>query len=119
MTAESGCQVTVSPQMQTAIFSSQPAMKTTTEPKSIEPAFWNNTVYWRGRKDGGTADHIKAWSFNANSSGLLSTSPVSQTSQIFSFSAAAPVISANGISNGILWILDNSSFSSSCCQVLY
>lgn len=83
------------------------------------PAFWNNLVFWGGGKDGGTADHIKAWSFNANSSGLLSTSPVSQTSQIFSFSAAAPLISANGTSNGILWILDNSSFSSSCCQVLY
>jgi hypothetical protein len=83
------------------------------------PAFWNNTVFWGGGKDGGSADHIKAWSFNANSSGLLSTSPVSETSQVFSFSTAAPVISANGTSNGILWILDNSSFASSCCQVLY
>src|SRR5208282_4755487 len=34
-------------------------------------------------------------------------------------STAAPVISANGNSNGILWILDNSSFKSSCCQALY
>lgn len=83
------------------------------------PAFWNNTVYWGGGRDGGSADHIKAWSFNGNNSGLLSTSPVSQTSQVFSFSTAAPVISANGTSNGILWILDNSSFASSCCQVLY
>jgi hypothetical protein len=83
------------------------------------PAFWNNTVYWGGGNDGGTADYVKAWSFNANGSGLLSTSPVSQTSQVFSFSTAAPVISANGTSNGILWILDNSSYLSTCCQVLY
>jgi hypothetical protein len=83
------------------------------------PAFWNNTVFWGGGRDGGSADHIKAWSFNANGSGLLSTSPISQTSQVFSFSAAAPVISANGTSNGILWILDNSSYLSTCCQVLY
>jgi len=83
------------------------------------PAFWNNMVFWGGGKEGGSADHIKAWSFNANNSGVLSTSPVSETSQLFSFSTAAPVISANGTSNGILWILDNSSFGSSCCQVLY
>jgi hypothetical protein len=41
------------------------------------------------------------------------------SSQLFSFSTATPVISANENSNGVLWILDNSSYSSSCCQVLY
>jgi len=83
------------------------------------PAFWNNTVYWGGGYDAGAADNITAWSFNANGNGLLSTSPVSQTVQTFAFSTAAPVISANGNSNGILWILDNSTYLSSCCQVLY
>lgn len=83
------------------------------------PAFWNNRVFWGGGNDGGNPDHIKAWSFNANNSGVLSTSPVAQSSQLFSFSTAAPVISANGLSNGILWILDNGSFASSCCQALY
>src|SRR5579864_1666733 len=83
------------------------------------PAFWNNMVFWGGGNDLGNTDHVKAWSFNANNSGVLSTSPVSETSQVFSYSTAAPVISANGTSNGILWILDNSSFGSSCCQILY
>jgi hypothetical protein len=83
------------------------------------PAFWNNIVFWGGGNDGGSADNIKAFSFNANNSGLLSTSPISESSQTFSFSTAAPVISANGTSNGILWILDNSAFASSCCQILY
>ena len=83
------------------------------------PAFWNNTLYWGAGRHNGSADYIKAWSFNANGSGLISTSPVSQTSKLFSFSTAAPVISANGASNGILWVLDNSSFTSSCCQILY
>jgi hypothetical protein len=83
------------------------------------PAFWNNTVYWGGGNDAGAADNITAWSFDANGNGLLSTSPVSQTVQTFAFSTAAPVISANGNSNGILWILDNSTYRSSCCQVLY
>lgn len=83
------------------------------------PAYWNGSVYWGGGNDGGSSDHVKAFSFNANNSGVLSTSPTSQSSQSFGFSTAAPVISANGNANGILWILDNSSFNSSCCQVLY
>jgi hypothetical protein len=83
------------------------------------PAFWNNTVFWGAGVQSGNTDHVKAWSFNANNSGLLSNSPVSETSRWFSFSTAAPVISANGTSNGILWITDNSSFGSLCCQILY
>jgi hypothetical protein len=83
------------------------------------PAFWNNTVFWGAGGHSGNTDHLKAWSFNANNSGLLSNSPVSETSRSFSFSTAAPVISANGNSNGILWINDNSSFGSLCCQILY
>lgn len=83
------------------------------------PAYWNGTVYWGGGRDGGNPDHVKAWSFNANNSGLLSISPTSESSKSFSFSTAAPVISANGTSNGILWILDNSQYGSACCQVLY
>ena len=83
------------------------------------PAYWKGSVYWGGGNDGSNSDHVKAFSFNANNSGLLSTSPTSQSSQLFGFSTAAPVISANGNSNGILWILDNSSFNSSCCQILY
>ena len=82
------------------------------------PAYWNGSVYWGGG-NGSNSDHVKAFSFNANSSGVLSASPTSESNQLFGFSTAAPVISANGTSNGILWILDNSSFRSSCCQVLY
>ena len=83
------------------------------------PAYWNSSVYWGGGNDGSNSDHVKAFSFNANNSGLLSTLPTSQSNQLFGFSTAAPVISANGNSNGILWILDNSSFNSNCCQILY
>ncbi len=83
------------------------------------PAYWNGSVYWGGGNDGGNPDHVKAFSFNADNSGLMSTSPTSESDQLFEFSTAAPVISANGNTNGILWILDNSSFNSSCCQILY
>jgi hypothetical protein len=49
----------------------------------------------------------------------MSTSPTSKSSQLFSFAAPVPSISANGNSNGILWGLDNSSYLSACCQILY
>ena len=73
------------------------------------PAYWNGSLYWTG-----DADHIKAYSFNANNSGLISTSPTSQSAQEFAFSAPTPTISANGDSNGILWALDGSADDSTC-----
>ena len=42
------------------------------------PAYWNGNLYWTGAND-----HIKAYSFNANNSGLISTSPTSESAQIF------------------------------------
>ncbi|MGC1644581.1 MAG: chitobiase/beta-hexosaminidase C-terminal domain-containing protein, partial [Candidatus Sulfotelmatobacter sp.] len=88
------------------------------------PAYWNGSVYWGGGSDGGGPDYLKAFSFNANNSGLISTSPTSQSAKAFSFSAPSPTISANGNTNGIVWGLDNSAFGSTCsgssnCQVLY
>ena len=83
------------------------------------PAYWNNTVYWGGGSNYAGPDNLKAFSFNANGSGLMSTSPTSKSSQLFSFAAPVPSISANGNSNGILWGLDNSTYLSACCQILY
>ena len=89
------------------------------------PAYWNGYVYWGAANDlAHTPDNLKAYSFNANNSGLLSTTPSSQSANTFGFSAPVPAISANGVTNGILWGLDNSTFNSACsgglnCQVLY
>ena len=83
------------------------------------PSYWNGNVYYGGGNDGGSPDNLKAFSFNANSSGLLSTSPTSKSSNSFAFATAAPVVSANGNTNGIVWIVDNSAFGSTCCQALY
>jgi hypothetical protein len=88
------------------------------------PAYWNGSVYWAGGTSG-VPDNLKAFSFNSNDSGLISTSPTSESSQTFSFPAPSLSISANGNVNGILWGLDNSGFGSTCssgsasCQVLY
>jgi hypothetical protein len=86
------------------------------------PAYWNGNVYWGGA-NGSNPDNLKAFSFNANDSGLISTSPTSESLRTFSVRGPSPSISANGNANGILWALDNSA-SGTCsgsanCQILY
>jgi len=89
------------------------------------PAYWNGNVYWAGGSDDtGATDTLKAFSFNANGSGLISTTPTSKSAKIFGFSAPIPSISASGASGGILWGLDDSTYQRTCtaginCQVLY
>jgi hypothetical protein len=43
------------------------------------------------------------------SQGRLSPAPVSQTSTIFGYPGATPIISSNGDSGGIVWALENYS----------
>ena len=57
--------------------------------------YFNNTVYIAAN-----GDFIKAFSV---ASGLLSTTPTSQSLTQFNFPGAGMSISANGLSNGILW----------------
>ena len=73
------------------------------------PAYWNGNLYWTGAND-----YIRAYSFNANNSGLISSSPTSMSAQVFAFSAPTPAISSNGNTNGILWALDGSADDSTC-----
>jgi hypothetical protein len=63
------------------------------------PAFWNDKVYF-----GGVGDNLKMFSFDP-AAGLLSTTPVSNTSTFFNFPGTTPSVSSNGTSNGILWAL--------------
>ena len=87
------------------------------------PAYWNGYIYWvAGRPAAGAwQDAFRSWKFNVGDSGLISTAPASQAKEIFRYSTAAPVVSANGTMNGIVWVLDNSQFSSALPgpQVLY
>jgi hypothetical protein len=46
---------------------------------------------------------LKAFSI---SGGQLGTAPVSQSSQAFVYPGAVPTVSANGSSNGIVWLLE-------------
>ena len=70
------------------------------------PAFWNNNLYL-----GAANDALHAFSFNANNSGLLSTSPLSSSPETFYYPGTTPAISANGNSNAIVWALEEDSGS--------
>jgi hypothetical protein len=81
-------------------------------------AYWNGNLYW-----GGQNDRLTAFSFNTTT-GAVSTSPTSITPQIFGYPAPTASISANGASQGIVWVLSASSYGSTCsggtnCQTLY
>ncbi|HEY6371454.1 MAG TPA: PQQ-binding-like beta-propeller repeat protein [Candidatus Sulfotelmatobacter sp.] len=77
------------------------------------PAFWNNNLYY-----GSSTGPVARFSYNVNGSGKLSTSPTTVTQQSFA-GAPTPSISANGTNYGLLWVLDNDSWGSGCCAVLY
>jgi hypothetical protein len=64
-----------------------------------KPSYFNGTVYY-----GAVGDAIKAFPVTA---ALLATTPSSQTSHQFGYPGATPSISANGTSNGIVWVVEN------------
>ena len=51
-------------------------------------------------------------------SGMLSTPPSSQTSVTFLYPAPTPSISANGTSNGIMWVLQESTYLNNTGQAV-
>ena len=76
--------------------------------------YWSNPASWKGPDstyyvylsgvtgDSGVADYLKAYSL---STGLLSTSPVAQSSNLFPV-GSTPSVSANGTTNGIVWAIE-------------
>lgn len=62
------------------------------------PTYWQGRVYYVGAKDS-----VKAFKL---SNGTLGTSPDSQSSHDFALFSGTPAISANGNTNGILWLID-------------
>jgi hypothetical protein len=64
------------------------------------PAMWGQNVYF-----GGKYDVLKMFTLDPNT-GLLSSTPVSQGTQVFGYPGADPVVTANGNTNGIVWSID-------------
>ena len=65
------------------------------------PAYFNNTVYF-----GPVGGTIQAFTIT---NAKLSTSAAAQTSTTFAYPGATPSVSANGSSNGILWVVENTT----------
>jgi len=65
------------------------------------PAYFNNTIYY-----GSVGNPLKAFPI---SNAMLATSPSSKTSTSFGYPGVSPAVSANGISNGIVWAVENSN----------
>jgi hypothetical protein len=77
------------------------------------PVFWNNHVYF-----GGADDAVKMFNFDP-STGLLATTPASNTLTFFGFPGPTPSISANGNSNGILWAIQTDRYNINGLSILH
>lgn len=66
-----------------------------------KPSYFNGTVYY-----GAVGDSIKAFPIV---NGLLATSPSSHSANAFPYPGATPTISASGTTNGIVWVVENTS----------
>jgi hypothetical protein len=74
------------------------------------PAYWNGFVYQ-------SSDNSPLFAFKL-AGGKLSANPVAQTSVNFLFHGSTPVVSSNGPTKGIVWILLN-GFGDGPPTVLY
>jgi hypothetical protein len=61
------------------------------------PAFFKDRLYLQG-----VGEYLKAFAFT---NGLLQTNPLSQATEVLGFRGATPSISADGLTNGIVWQL--------------
>jgi hypothetical protein len=81
------------------------------------PAWWNNALYLGGATEppSVTPDAVKAFAFDPVS-GTFSTSPSSQTSVLFGFPSPTPSVSADGATNGIVWVLQENNYQNNTGQ---
>ncbi len=75
------------------------------------PAYFNRTLYYLG-----AGDVLKAF---AISNGVITTTPVSQSSSGFGFPGATPSVSANGRDNAMVWAIQSDAYAGSGPAVLH
>ena len=68
------------------------------------PAYWQGNLYYASHRD-----NLKQFTLQ---NGLLSTSPAAISPETFGHAGASPSVSANGSTNGIVWVIDASAASS-------
>jgi hypothetical protein len=74
------------------------------------PAYWQGQVYYAG-----SLGYPMQFSLQ---DGLISTLPIVQSTKLFGYPGGAPVVSANGNNNGIVWILQVDRYTNSLPAVL-
>jgi len=76
------------------------------EPNGWGAGVWGSETYWNGNiyYGGQTAGSGKSLGVYSFKNGVMSTQPTSQTSYLFFYPGPTPSISANGNTNGILWV---------------
>ena len=67
------------------------------------PVFWQNNLYVAG------VGSLKQFAFNSTT-GKFNGAPFSQSSTSYRFPGATPSVSSNGVTNGIIWALDNGPY---------
>jgi hypothetical protein len=78
-------------------------------------AYWNGNIYSGGTDPGpttyrgGAGNSFTAYSFLK---GLLSTTPTSESVEQYSYPGPTPSVSANGTTNGIVWVVKTDSIGS-------
>lgn len=77
------------------------------------PAYWNGTIYVHS-----ASDVVRAFGWSSTT-GLLTTSPTSSGTPVLGAHGATPSISANGSSEGILWEVESTNYSSGGAAVLH
>ncbi len=81
------------------------------------PAYWNGEWYQVGTGgDSGLGGPLQAFAVNDD---LLSAAPVATSSTWFDFPAGVPMISANGNSDGIVWLIEAQAWASGGPEVLH
>ncbi len=71
------------------------------------PAFWNGSIYYQASGQY-TQDSLKQFSVT---SGALSSTAVSESSDVSTFPGSTPTISASGTTNGIVWTINSSAYN--------
>jgi len=77
------------------------------------PAWWNTHLYV-----GGSGDYLKAFMFH-QATGVFDKTPSSQCTTMFNFPGSTPSVSANGITDGIVWALQEDAYATKGPAVLH
>ncbi|ABF40151.1 Ig-like, group 2 [Candidatus Koribacter versatilis Ellin345] len=77
------------------------------------PVYWNGSLYVHS-----ASDVIRAYGWSS-STGMLTTAATSKGSTVFGSHGATPIVSSNGNSDGILWEVEYTDYSSGGAGILH